>query len=252
MLVPDFWVIPVPVRECAANTSWPGALISGFCRPSRVGPALEKHDSGAPACARRTSRRDRLAGRRRSSRWCASCRAAPRRRLAARRRARSTRGSAPSVHLLPCSRSVQRPAGSPASRKTPIMLSPLFGSSRRLATNSDDAAAGRSTPCALARRDGADAASVRARSARRQKRSRPAYQSSISFCVRIARRRSASARSTCRPRHRAGRVDAVGEGVRRRDARRRGWAAAAQQRVDALLDQAWSRRAGRRWCQGSR
>ena len=46
MLVPDFRVTPVFVRECAANTSWPGADISGFSRPSRVGPALEKYDNG--------------------------------------------------------------------------------------------------------------------------------------------------------------------------------------------------------------
>src|SRR5436190_20640855 len=52
ILVPDFCVTPVPVRERAATTACPGAQISGFCRPSRVGPALEKNDTGTVAlCA---------------------------------------------------------------------------------------------------------------------------------------------------------------------------------------------------------
>lgn len=46
MLVPDFRTTPVPVRECAAITNPPGAEISGFSRPSRVGPEEEKLEIG--------------------------------------------------------------------------------------------------------------------------------------------------------------------------------------------------------------
>lgn len=52
ILVPDLRIAPVFVRDCAASTSWPGADTSGFWRPSRVGPELEKKDTGAVAlCA---------------------------------------------------------------------------------------------------------------------------------------------------------------------------------------------------------
>jgi hypothetical protein len=46
MLVPDIRVVPFVDRDAAADTLWPGAETSGFCRPSRVGPALENHESG--------------------------------------------------------------------------------------------------------------------------------------------------------------------------------------------------------------
>ena len=46
MLVPDFRVTPDPVRERAARTACPGAESSGFSRPSRVGPLLEKLERG--------------------------------------------------------------------------------------------------------------------------------------------------------------------------------------------------------------
>src|SRR6266545_91685 len=46
MLVPDIFVVPFMLRDAAAITACPGADTSGFCRPSRVGPALENHDSG--------------------------------------------------------------------------------------------------------------------------------------------------------------------------------------------------------------
>ena len=49
MLVPGFCTVPVRVREWAANTAWSGAETSGFCRPSLVGPELEKKESGREA-----------------------------------------------------------------------------------------------------------------------------------------------------------------------------------------------------------
>ena len=49
MLVPDLRVRPFLVLERAAITLPPGAEISGFCLPSRVGPELEKLDKGNAA-----------------------------------------------------------------------------------------------------------------------------------------------------------------------------------------------------------
>ncbi|MNC50265.1 hypothetical protein D3C75_994970 [compost metagenome] len=42
MLVPESILGSFIEREQAAVMEWPGALISGFWRPSRVGPADEK------------------------------------------------------------------------------------------------------------------------------------------------------------------------------------------------------------------
>jgi len=52
MLVPLISRLPLPDPDSAARTACPGPETSGFCRPSRVGPALEKNDIGrAVLCA---------------------------------------------------------------------------------------------------------------------------------------------------------------------------------------------------------
>src|SRR5260370_5586245 len=120
MLVPDFDVTPFCVRDWAATTSLPGAETSGLERPSRVGPALDKKDSFAPAS--RASYAPTTIVLRPQARDPSVCKLSfAEAKVDGFASLRSIQAwNAPDCTVDPCRRTVHVPAGSPLSSRRPI------------------------------------------------------------------------------------------------------------------------------------